>query len=395
MPSLVRTRPYNLIRHLHQRGHRITLVCLGDSGDYADLETLRPYLENDYSFALPAWKSILNCILAFPTSLPFQSVYSWNPRLAQLVNDLAGHTQGTSSFAVLHAEHLRGVRYALHTQQPTQHIPIVWDSVDSISHLFRQSARSHPRLLNRILLRMELARTEKYEKKLASQFERVLVTSQIDRQVYADLAPNSPVSILPNGVDLDYFHPLAPSDYDPNALVISGKMSYHPNIAMVMYMVEKIMPLVWATRPQTKLWVVGQNPSDEIRRACSDTRITVTGRVDDIRPYLQKSAAAAAPITYGAGIQNKVLEAMACGTPVVASPLAVSALSTQNEIDILVAEQPAQFASQLIRLMDQAETRRNFSEKAREYVSRVHSWDAIAARLEDIYTDVVNDKPSN
>lgn len=394
VPSLVRTRPYNLIRYLHRRGHNISLACLGDDRDQTDLEALKPYVAQVQVCSLPAWQSYLNCVFAIPSARPFQAAYTWQPQLARQISSLLTDPSG-ESFDIVHVEHLRGVRYGLHVQLQPSAPPVLWDSVDSITHLFRQSARSHPRALYRSLLRLELARTEAYERRMAHQFAQVLVTSQVDREVYTQLAPRAPVQVLPNGVDLDYFQPAQADSSNPNAVVISGKMSYHPNVAMVLYFVREILPLIWAQRPQTILWVVGQNPSESILNACQDERITVTGRVADLRPYLQNAAVAAAPITYGAGIQNKVLEALACGTPVVASPLAVSALAIQPEQEILVGDQAAAFAQQVLRLLNDAELRRKVGAAGREFVHRQHSWDAVTAQLETIYRQMMNNKPSN
>ena len=104
-------------------------------------------------------------------------------------------------------------------------------------------------------------------------------------------------------------------------------MSYHANIAMTLYLVREILPIVWATNPDVKLWIVGKDPSKELLALQKYQKILVTGRVDDIRPYLRQATLSVSPLLYGAGIQNKILEAMACGTPVVATPLAVSALT--------------------------------------------------------------------
>ena len=142
------------------------------------------------------------------------------------------------------------------------------------------------------------------------------------------------ISVLPNGVDLGYFYVGEELKREPATLVISGKMSYHANVSMTLEMVREILPVIWDQRPETKLWIVGKDPPREIQELGQHPKITVTGTVPDIRPYLQNATIAVAPITYGAGIQNKVLEAMACATPVVASSQAVSALNTISGKDI-------------------------------------------------------------
>ena len=238
----------------------------------------------------------------------------------------------------VHVEHLRGSRYALFFKQHTQ-LPVVWDSVDSITHLFRQTAVKSSNNLLRWRSQLDLSRTEHYERWLPTQFERVLVTSPKDKQALialhdpTDTTP--PITVLPNGVDLDYFCPDPATVRQEATIVISGKMSYHANISMVTHFVQDILPLVWAKQPNVRLWVVGKDPTPEIVALGQNPNIVVTGTVDDMRPYLRQATVAVAPLTYGAGIQNKVLEAMACGTPVVTVPTTVEALMAIPGRDLL------------------------------------------------------------
>ncbi|MDH7487867.1 MAG: glycosyltransferase, partial [Anaerolineae bacterium] len=186
-------------------------------------------------------------------------------------------------------------------------------------------------ITSRMLTAFELGRTRRYESWLPSQFDHTLVTSRIDRDALLALVGNGAervrkISVLPNGVDLGYFVPDESLPRENDTLVVSGKMSYHANVTMVLDLVDKIMPHIWAVKPEVKLWIVGKDPTPEIKSLNQKNGITVTGTVDDIRPYLQRATLAVTPISYGVGIQNKVLEAMACGTPVVSTPQAVSTL---------------------------------------------------------------------
>jgi polysaccharide biosynthesis protein PslH len=174
-------------------------------------------------------------------------------------------------------------------------------------------------------------------------------------------------------------------------------MSYHANITAALYLVRDIMPLVWARRPDAEVWVAGKDPSREVQaltasnatksesRADGNKRVFVTGTVPDLRPYLHKATIAVAPMPYGAGIQNKVLEAMACGAPVVASPQAASALPADPGSDLLVASGAEAFAEAILELLDHPERREQLGRAGRGYVERCHSWDGIGAQLESIY----------
>ncbi len=391
-PNLVRVRPYNLIRALAARGNAVTVATLtGDPAEAADARRLEALGVRVISAYLARWRSALNCLLALPSRIPLQAVYCWQPELAaRMRQELA-----LGGFDVVHVEHLRGARFGL-ALQDGYFPPVVWDSVDCISHLFRQASTQASSLKRKIVARLDLKRTESYESWLAGQFARVLVTSPIDRRAFLELAPDCAerLVVLPNGVDLDYFRPNEAAPRESAELVISGKMSYHANVAMVMHFVRDILPYVWAERPEVKLTVVGKDPPREVLALSENLSIRVTGSVPDVRPYLQRATAAVAPITYGAGIQNKVLEALACGTPVVASPQAVSALQIQAGEEILVSAEPREFARQLLALLADPSQQQRLGEAGRRFVERQHSWDGAAARLEEIYQAAGREMPS-
>src|SRR5574337_1031122 len=174
---------------------------------------------------------------------------------------------------VVHVEHLRGAPYGLYLKsqlaQSGHKTPIIWDSVDCISLLFRQAAGRSTKPFSRWISRFELSRTEQYEAWLLNQFDQVLVTSLADKEALLSLLSSedeSPsISHLPNGVDLDYFEPDPDLAREAATLVISGKMSYHANITMLLYFVHEILPLIHERRPDVTLCVVGNDPPREVR----------------------------------------------------------------------------------------------------------------------------------
>ena len=404
-PTPIRTRPYNLIRALVRRGHAVTLATVWASDE--ERETLRAWEEGGVRVVaarLTKARSAWNCLRALPTRAPLQAVWCWQPDLVSQMTE----SRPAFDFDVVHVEHLRGAHYGLSLkskiQNPKSKIPIVWDSVDCISYLFEQAARDSRSRLGRWMTRLELARTRRYEAWLLTQFDRILVTSQIDKQAFENLISqrsNVPtfqrLNVLPNGVALAYFTP-GDESRDPATVVFSGKMSYHANITAALHLANDIMPRVWAQRPDVSLCIVGKDPPAEIRALAGvgeqsatqnpKSKIVVTGTVPDIRPYLWAATVAVAPIPYGAGVQNKVLEAMACGTPVVASPVAVSALDVTDGEQLLVAEDAEQGAAAILRLLADAPLRNRLSSAGRRYVEQHHDWDAVAGRLETIYEAV-------
>lgn len=398
VPNKIRVRPYNLIRNLTKLGHRITLLSVWtEEAEREDLEHLEDFCDQVKAVHLPAWRSYINCLLALPTRQPLQTVYSWDPTLADEIFEMASSTNGSSAIDVVHVEHLRGARYGidlkarLSFQEPS--LPVVWDSVDSISLLFRQAMVQSKSVLSRGLTRLELGRTERYEGWLLGQFDQVLVTSQIDKKALLSLNNKeevlSRVKILPNGVDLEYFTPPVGIVRENKTIVLSGKMSYHANISMAMDFVHGIMPHVWEQQPDVQVCIVGKDPSPKLQALTSNPNIQVTGTVPDMRPYLHRATIAASPISYGAGIQNKVLEAMACATPVIATGQAISALDVKPDEEIIVADDKISFARAVLALLDNPHRRETLGYAGRAYVERNHDWSVVAAQLQSVYTEAL------
>ena len=389
-PTPIRTRPYNFIRNLARRGHTVTLVTLWENErERQALDALEQDRIRIVSAPLTKRRSIWNSMRVLPTRTPLQAVYCWQPAV---LHRLDSQTR-SQRFDAIHIEHLRGARYGLwlKSRLPADSRPkVIWDSVDCISHLFEQAAHSSRSLFGRLVTRLELNRTRRLEGWLVGQFDRVLVTSPVDKNALERLASNGDysdkITVLSNGVDLNFF---APTDQlrEPDALVFSGKMSYHANVTAALHLVDDIMPLIWAQRPNVRVWVVGKDPPAAIRQLAirDPQRVSVTGTVADIRPYLARAAVATCPVEYGAGVQNKVLEAMAMATPVVVTPQAVSALQTVDGEQVLVGASPQSFAGSVLHVLENAELQRKIGQAGRRYVEQYHDWDVITERLESVY----------
>jgi glycosyltransferase involved in cell wall biosynthesis len=400
-PNLIRTRPYNLIRQLARRGHDLTVLTLTtNAAEAADVEALRAVARRVIALPLSRWRSLANVLAALPTPQPLQAAYCWQPGIARQLHDLLVSNNGHQPIDVVHVEHLRGARYALaatrHSPLYSTPLPIVWDSVDCITHLFRQAATQSHSFSGRWMARLDLRRTARYEGWLAWQFDAVLATSAVDCDALVQLAqPYRPVSrpplhVLPNGVDLNYFHSGPVAGREPATLIFSGKMSYHANITMARTLVQEVMPLVWAHRPETQLWIAGKDPGQTVLALAGHPAVSVTGTVPDLRPYLRRATMAVVPMTYGAGSQFKVLEAMSCGTPVVATTQALSALSARPGRDLLVGEDSAGLAQAILTLLDEPQRRSAIAAAGRAYVETHHDWGDVAAQLEAIYHSLLD-----
>ncbi len=396
VPTRIRTRPRNFIRQLARRGHRLTLATLWETAEEREsLDALAGWGVRICARGLDRGRILRNLVAAGFSGVPFQARYSWSPRLSA---DLLALFRTGESFDVVHVEHLRGAVFgeAIRSQFAStgRPVPIIWDSVDSISHLFAQSARISASAFGRLSGWMELPRTRRHEARLVRTFDQVLVTSQADRQAFLDLdyggSPPDPahITVIPNGVDPEEFPP-GDGKYNPDTIVFTGKMSYHANITAAVYFAREILPRVWRSRPQAQFWIVGKDPVRKIQALGSDDRIRVFGTVPAIAPVLSSAGVSVAPMRYGAGIQNKVLEAMACGVPVVCSAQAAAALSAKDQTELLLAGNPGDFADAVIKLLEDRALRQRIARAGREYVLINHHWESIISRLESLFYEII------
>jgi sugar transferase (PEP-CTERM/EpsH1 system associated) len=383
VPSRIRVRPYYWLKALRARRHEVTLFTIvADDRDERALPEIQELCSRVLACRLERWRPVVNCLRAVLGGDALQRRYVWSPELARRIERELARTP----HEVAHVEHLRGSCFA----DSIRGIPVVFDSVDSIGRLFRSSSRQAPTALTRWTSAFDLPRTERFERTMQRRFAAVLLASQLDREHLFGVsgASDGRVAVVPNPVDHEFFGP-GNGPREPATLVFSGKMSYHANAAAAIDLLRRIMPIVWQARPEARVWIVGQAPSAEVAALARDSRVTVTGTVPDLRPYLRSATIAVCPMRYGTGLQNKVLEAMACETPVVASAEVAAALSVDPERDLLIAATDEDFARKIVLLLDDRLRREELGRRGRGYVIRHHDLETLGRQLESVYEDAI------
>jgi len=201
------------------------------------------------------------------------------------------------------------------------------------------------------------------------------------------LAPLLPVHVTPNGVDATFFGPLDRPER-PATIVFTGTMFFRPNVTAVLHFYQQILPLIRREQPDAHFVVVGRDPVPEIAALSADPHVTITGFVDDVRPWLAESCVMVCPMIMGSGIKNKVLEALAMARPVVSTRLGVEALDVTDGRDLRVADSPAEFAAAVLELLGDPAARRRLGQAGRDLVMRRYTWDACAASYDAIYAEL-------
>ncbi len=394
VPSLIRVRPYQWIKSLTALGHAVTVVALGMDGTERDEEARTALLgvcEAVHVVAHSKPQAALQCALALPTPTPLWAAYCHSPALERVLRRLLR----TQAFDVAHVEHLRAAHFA---RVLKARLPLVFDAVDCLADLQQQMRRAPGRSLPaRLVSWEEQLKLRRYEPRAAAWFHRTLITSTHDADALQSLARAvrvSPfISVVPNGVDLDYFQFPPGAVRTPRSVVFSGKMSYAANHDAALYFAREIWPHVRAACPDATLTLAGSGPRADLRALGTSPAggIHVTGHVPDLRPFLARASVAVCPLRIGVGIQNKALEAMAMGLPVVATPLAARALPPDAPGRLLrTAQTPAQFAQAVVDLLGRPDDARQMGQAARRYVETHHNWHILAARVSAIYGDAID-----
>lgn len=372
---------WNLLRQLSKR-HRIVLVSFIQSEHEREYTVpLSEFCAEIHLVSLPRWKSVFNCIAAIFESIPFQVAYYRSRQMSAILERVVNRVKPD----IIHTHLIRMAQYTAYWSAP----PRVLDLTDAVSLYLDRLSKQHRNALIRRLVGIELKRMLSYES-ILTHFDRTLVCSTNDREILLQHIPSAQIDLLYNGVDLETFSANGTVHFEPYRIILTGNMSYYPNVDGAMFFVREIFPLVLQHVPQAKLFIVGQDPPRTVRALASE-HVVVTGYVPDIRHEYLKSAVAVSPIRYGAGTLNKILEPLALGVPVVSTSIGIDGLGLNPGEDILVADEPREFAQHVARLLVDMRWREHLAGAAEKVRTRF-SWERLVRNLEHIYETILSER---
>jgi len=270
--------------------------------------------------------------------------------------------------------------------------PAVVDLVDVDSQKWLDYAGAC-RGLRAWLYRREGERLQRLESEATRRASGVVLVSAAETNLFRHSCDATNVYTVPNGVDLEGFRPGGEQAESERTCVFVGALDYRPNVDGVCWFCREVWPEICRLRPGGQLRLVGRQPVPAVRRLARVPGIEVVGQVPDVRPYLAEASVVVVPLRLALGIQNKMLEAMAMGKAVVASPQLLAGLQDYGAIPVLRASTPSQWVQSVIRLMEDPTERRRIGEKGRRYVEEFYHWDRALEPLGSILQLRVEEGP--
>lgn len=362
---------WNLAKRLSKH-HELHLYTIAqEKEELQHLEILKTVFKEVHIVYLPKWKSVLNSALAVFGKIPFQVAFFHSLSFAKILNQVLQKDE----FDAIHVQHIRMSRYFKNLPKNNT----VLDLPDAFSLYWKRRTDRARWPWLRWFAAVEQNRLLRMEGSFLKEFPLTLVCSEEDKQYLSEFT-NANIQVLPNGVDTDVFYPRETIHHEPYRLLFTGNMDYAPNVDAVEYFCAEILPRIEIRHPDLKFVIAGQRPVKRVLDLASDN-VLVTGFVKDLSEEYAKAAVVVAPLRFGAGTQNKVLEALAMGVPVVCTQVGFKGLGIQNGEGAFMAQNTDEFAAEVNRLLDSEENRKMMAGKGIQKIVTTFGWDAVAAKL--------------
>jgi len=390
-------RNYNLIAHLAVR-HRLHLVSFLQEGDELTPDSpLLHHCQRIETVPVPQRTLTRRLLTTISSPLPDMALRlascAFQERLAALVAE--------ETYDVVQIEGIEMAPYglwlrawprfaALTTPRPR----LVFDDHNAEyllqRRVFETDVRHPRRWAGAFYSLIQWQKLSRYEAHVCRQADGVAAVSEADAEALRRLVPGLDPAVVPNGVDLEFYNDQIPMTKTPwgmghGSLVFTGKMDFRPNVDAVLWFADEVLPRIRAARPEAHFVVVGQKPHARLDPLRQRKDVTLTGWVEDVRPYMATAAVYVAPLRMGGGTRLKLLEAMALGKAIVSTSLGCEGFAVADGRELRVANAPEAFAAAVLELLADEAQRTALGRAARRFVEARYGWEAIVPKLEQLY----------
>ncbi|RMG89372.1 MAG: glycosyltransferase [Chloroflexi bacterium] len=385
-------RNYHIIKGLAPR-HQITLLSFLEEGQTLDKAAPLQALCRQIVTVPVVQRSIGDRLRQLVTSqLPDMAHRLYTPVFAEQLRELLQQ----NSFDVVQIEGIELVRYMAIVREVSPQSRLVFDDHNVETELQRRNfwvdvCRPH-RWVAALYSAVQMGRLGRFEQWACEMADAVTTVSEADREQLGGLFPElvTPITAVPNCIDITFYEPSSlpeTADLPRYDLVFIGKMDYRPNIDAVRWFAEAVWPQVLAVRPETTWAIVGQKPHPAVIRLGEQSGITVTGWVEDIRPYLLGAEVFIMPFRVGSGTRLKLIEALAAGKAIVSTRVGAEGFPIRDGQDLVLADSAEEMATAVLHLLHNTEARTRLGENGR-ILARRYDWREIIPLFDDIYRSI-------
>lgn len=377
---------YNRIRLLSQR-HKVSLLCFASDEEMEFVGTVSRYCLDFKALPPPVpAHGVRKAWHFFFSVVPVYFLYGYSAEMYEALRKMLEN----NSYDVVISEYSMVAQY-LYRNPDLGAIKRIM-SVHECYYLARLKAFKVQKLSHEGLSALaNLKGLKKFEFDMYADADKLLVLTSEGRQELLDIRPDLDITVVPHGVDCEYFRDSGLSTKEP-AVMFLGNYPHDPNRDAVLYFVKRIWPEVKSRVPDARFYVVGKDPSPEMREmANEDPSIIVTGTVDDVRPYFERSKIFVNPVRIGGGFRGKLLEAMAMGLPIVSTSLGAEGVSPESGRDMIIADDPVAFADAVVELLNDPRLCLALGGRARSLAERLFFWQRGVDELEKVLNQVVGE----
>jgi sugar transferase (PEP-CTERM/EpsH1 system associated) len=373
-----------LARFLVERGHEVHLVSFVENDNQRlELEQgLGRVCSGIVAVSLPKIRTYANTALTLAGELPMQVQYYRSTEMHRTIE----HLLERGGFDLIYTHLIRMAEYIRNVPVPK----VLGLQVSQALNLGRMVVHSKDPL-RKLFYRIETAKVRSYEAEVCADFDRVFLCGPSDIEAIEKTAKVPNAVVCPHGQDVPSRERVANAEREPGAIVITGVMSTYTNVDAATWFAEEVFPRVEAEIPEASFWIVGRSPQRSLRALARPPRVLVTGEVPDVYAWLCRAQVAVAPMRIAAGMQNKLVQAMACELPVVATSIANEGISGTPDEHIVLRDDAAGMAAAIVDLLRDADARERLGTAARRFVEANWTWEAHFLKLEQVLFEVAND----
>lgn len=381
-----RIRTFHLLKQI-SRIHDVTLITAAEGAhDHAALAGLRDALAgcSIKAVEVPPRRAVWRRPSQVTRMLWGPLPYTWAGYCSRQFQDYLRTIFRDATYDLVHCDHVQ----VAHAFAGFDTAPRVLNAHNIESVLIRRMADHAASPWRKALVAWQAAKTHQAEAEAHRGFHRSIVVSEVDQAALEQISPGQPITVVPNGVDADYFQPAAVLDPSP-AIVFVGSMDWLPNIDAVNVFVRRVLPRIRQDVPDATLWVVGRTPPRSMARGWAGEGVRVTGTVGDVRPYIARARLVVVPLRIAGGTRLKILEAWAMGKPVLSTAVGAEGLPAVDGENIALADSPDDMAVRAVMLLKDASTAAGLGARGRRMVEEQFTWSRVAGRLLQAYEETV------